>query len=73
MESDVDYVMRWIVQANAAKVAGRIPDNIARLAQRVLAARAEPAVKCNNCGGPTMHSGPTCYACLQRIESKLKG
>lgn len=35
--ADIDYIMRWIVQVNTSKTLTYIPNNIASLAQRVLA------------------------------------
>jgi hypothetical protein len=35
--ADIEYVMRWIIQVNFNKTLTYIPNNIASLAQRVLA------------------------------------
>jgi hypothetical protein len=51
--ADIDYVMRWIVQVNASKTLTYIPNNIASLAQRVLAEQslAAPVVEAGENSG----------------------
>lgn len=42
--ADIEYVMRWIIQVNFNKTLTYIPNNIASLAQRVLADLSEARV-----------------------------
>lgn len=42
--ADIEYVMRWIIQVNTSKTLTYIPNNIASLAQRVLADLSEARV-----------------------------
>jgi len=42
--ADIEYVMRWIIQVNTSKTLTYIPNNIASLAQRVLADLSEACV-----------------------------